>query len=127
MLHKKTISSNYNQNTNKKMTKIGKKTTKIGLAYVQFYWTNYIEVGGVEYRNCQTETAILTDFWQKTVKRSRKEVKEKSQKLTKKSRIMCQFSTWNAFSGSAKHCGINFRGWHFNIVSNKIYSNKEPN
>ena len=37
MLHKKTISSNYNQNTKQKLTKIGKKkTTKIGLAYVQF-------------------------------------------------------------------------------------------
>ena len=40
MLHKKTISSNYNQNTNEKLTKIGKKTIKIGLAYVQFYETN---------------------------------------------------------------------------------------
>ena len=28
MLHKKTISSNYNQNTNKKLTKIGKKQPK---------------------------------------------------------------------------------------------------
>ena len=36
MLHKKTISSNYNQNTNKKLTKIEKITTKIGLAYVFF-------------------------------------------------------------------------------------------
>ena len=39
MLHKKIISSNYNQNTNEKLTKIGKKTTKIVLAYVQFYET----------------------------------------------------------------------------------------
>ena len=39
MLHKKTFSSNYNQNTIEKLTKIGKKTTKIGLAYVQFYET----------------------------------------------------------------------------------------
>ena len=38
MLQKKTISSKYNQNTNKKLTKIEKKT-KIGLAYVQFYET----------------------------------------------------------------------------------------
>ena len=36
MLHKKTISSNLNQNTNKKLTKI-EKNTKIELAYVQFY------------------------------------------------------------------------------------------
>ena len=34
---KKTISRNQNQNTNNKVTKIEKKTTKIGLAYVQFY------------------------------------------------------------------------------------------
>ena len=32
MLHKKTISSSYNQNTNEKLT-------KIGLAYVKFYGT----------------------------------------------------------------------------------------
>ena len=35
----KKLSSNYNQKTNEKLTKIGKKTTKIGLAYVQFYET----------------------------------------------------------------------------------------
>ena len=35
--------------------------------------------------------------------------------------LLRTFSTWNAFSGCAKHCGINFRGWHSNIVSSKIY------
>ena len=38
IFHKKTNSSNYNQNTNEKLTKIEKKT-EIGLAYVQFYET----------------------------------------------------------------------------------------
>ena len=38
MLHKKTISSNYNQKT-KKTDENRKKTTKIGLAYVQFHKT----------------------------------------------------------------------------------------
>ena len=38
MLRKKTISSNYNQNTNE-TGENRKKTTKIGLAYVQFYET----------------------------------------------------------------------------------------
>ena len=38
MLHKKTISTIYKQKTNEKLTKIG-KTSKIGLAYVQFYET----------------------------------------------------------------------------------------
>ena len=41
MLHKKNFSSNYNQNTNEKLTKIGKKTTKIRLAYVHFYETKF--------------------------------------------------------------------------------------
>ena len=40
---------------------------------------------------------------------------------------MCQFSTWKAFLGSAKHCGINFRIQHFNMVLNKICFYKEPN
>ena len=63
MLHKKTISSNYNQNTNKKLTRIGKKTSKIGLAYVNFIKQNYIEVErGVEYMNYQRDNVILTDF-----------------------------------------------------------------
>ena len=39
VLHKKTISSNHNQNTNKKTDENRKKTTNIGLAYVQFYET----------------------------------------------------------------------------------------
>ena len=39
MLQKKTVSSNINQNTNKKLTKIRKNTSKIGSAYVQFYKT----------------------------------------------------------------------------------------
>ena len=63
MLHKKTTSSNYNQNTNKKLTKIGKKTTKIRLAYVNFIKQNYIErERGVEYMNYQRKVAILTNF-----------------------------------------------------------------
>ena len=62
MLHKKTISSNYDQNTNKKLTKIGKKTTKIGLAYVNFIKQNYIEVERGKYMKYQREVAILTDF-----------------------------------------------------------------
>ena len=37
MLHKKNISGNQNRNTEKKTEKNRKKTTKIGLAYVQFY------------------------------------------------------------------------------------------
>ena len=39
MLHKKTISSNHNQNTNKKTDENRKKTTKFGLAYVNFIKT----------------------------------------------------------------------------------------
>ena len=63
MLHKKTISSNYSQNTNKKTYENRKKTTKIGLAYVNFIKQNYIEVErGIEYMNDQREVAILTDF-----------------------------------------------------------------
>ena len=63
MLHKNTISSNNNQNTNKKTDENWKKTTKIGLAYVSFVKQNYIEVErGVEYMNYQREVAILTDF-----------------------------------------------------------------
>ena len=38
MLHKKTISSNYNQNTIKK-TDENRKNIKTGLVYVQFYKT----------------------------------------------------------------------------------------
>ena len=52
MLHKKNFYSNYNQNTNEKLTKIEEKSTKIRLTYVQFYETKYIEVErGVEYSN----------------------------------------------------------------------------
>ena len=39
MLHKKTISSNYNQNTNKKTDENREKTTKIRLSSVQFHKT----------------------------------------------------------------------------------------
>ena len=66
MLHIKTISSNYNQNTNKKTDENREKTTKIGIAYVNFIKQIYIEVDrGVEYMNYQREAAILTDFCQK--------------------------------------------------------------
>ena len=44
MLHKKTISSNHNQNTNKKTDENRKKSTKFGLTYVNFIKQNYIEV-----------------------------------------------------------------------------------
>ena len=58
MLHQKTISSNYNQNTNENWQK-SEKTTPIGLGYVQFYGTKDIEVErGVEYKNYQREIAI---------------------------------------------------------------------
>ena len=58
----------------KKLKKIGNKTTKIGLANVQFYETNYIEVErGIAYMNYQREVAILTDFWQKNSERSKNE------------------------------------------------------
>ena len=62
-MHKKTISSNDNQITNKKTDENRKKTTKIGLVYVNFIKQNYIEVErGVEYMNYQREVSILTDF-----------------------------------------------------------------
>ena len=59
MLHKKTIYSNYNKKTNKKTDENRKKTTKIGLAYVNFFLKqNYIEVErGVEYMNYPIEVA----------------------------------------------------------------------
>ena len=90
---------------------------------------NYIEVQrGIEYMNYQREVAIWTDFWQKTAKRSKNEEinRKKSQKLTKKSRNMCQFCIWNAISCYAKYCAINFRGLHFNIASIKNYFYKKP-
>ena len=40
---------------------------------------------------------------------------------------MCQFRIWNAISGYAKYCAINFRGLHFNIASIKKYFYKKPN
>ena len=95
-----------------------------------FMKKNYIEVErGIEYMNYQREVAILTDFWQKTAKRSKNEEinRKKSQKLTTKSRNMCQFCIWNAISGYAKYCVINFRGLHFNIASIKNYFYKKSN
>ena len=63
ILHKTTIPSNYNQKTNGKTDENRKKTTKIGLAYVNFIKQNYIEVErSVEYMNYQREVAILNDF-----------------------------------------------------------------
>ena len=63
MLHKKTISSNYNQNTNEKLKKIGKKLPKSDYHMYNFMKQNYIEVErGVENRNYQREIAILTRF-----------------------------------------------------------------
>ena len=54
MLHKNTISSNYNQNTNKKLT-------KIGLAYANFIKQNYIELKNQEKcANFQLETHFQT-------------------------------------------------------------------
>ena len=61
VFHKKTFSSNYNQNTNKKLTKIENYQNRISM--YNFMKQNYIEVErGVEYRNYQREVAILTDF-----------------------------------------------------------------
>ena len=54
-----------------------------------------------------------------------KKLLEKNQNLTKKSKNMSQFRIWNAFLGFAKHCGINVRGLHFNIASNKNYFYKK--
>ena len=102
MMHKKTISSNLNQKTNEKLRTIG-KNTKIGLAYVQSY------------------KAKLHRDWK------RRWVYEISRENYKKSRNMRHFWTSNAFSGSAKHCGINFRGLHFNVASNEIYFYKKKN
>ena len=63
MFHNKTISCNYNQNTNEKLTKIGKKLPKSDWHMYNFMKQNYIEVErGIEYRNYQREAAILTDF-----------------------------------------------------------------
>ena len=51
--------------------------------------------------------------------------RKKSQKWTKKSRIIRQFWTWNGFSGSAKHCSINFRGLNFKIATKKQITSKK--
>ena len=68
-------------------------------------------------------------FLTKNSERSKKEEinRKKSQQLTKKSRNMWQFRIWNAISGYAKYCAINFRGLHFNIASIKNYLYKKPN
>ena len=93
----------------------------------KFMKQNYIEVErGIEYMHYQREVAILTDFWQKTAKRFKNE-EINLKKLTKKSRNMCQFCIWNAISGYAKYCAINFRGLHFNRASIKNYLYKKPN
>ena len=95
-----------------------------------FMKQNYIEVErGIEYMNYQKEVPISTVFWQKTAKRSTNEEinRQKSQKLTKKSRNMCQFRIWNAISGYAKYCANKFQGLHFNIASIKNYFYKNPN
>ena len=66
MLHKKTISRNYNQNTNKKLKKIGKKLPKSDLHMYNFIKQKYTEVErGVKYLNYQREVAKWTDFWKK--------------------------------------------------------------
>ena len=96
-----------------------------------FIEQNYIEIErGVEYMNYQKDDAMLTNFWQKKRLKDHKNeeiTRKKGQKLTKKSRNMWQFWTSNAFSGSAKHCGINFRGLRFNIASNKHYFYEKAN
>ena len=80
----------------KKTEKRWKKTTKFGLAYVQFYKTK-LHRGEKrrEYMNYQSEIAILNDFCTKRRLKDPKMKKllEKSQQLTKKSRNMCQFWT----------------------------------
>ena len=86
------------------------KTTKIGLAHVNFIKQIYIEVErGVEYMNYQREVAILTDFCKKTVKRSKNEeinrkAKNKLKKIKKYAPIfnlkrifrLCK-TLWNQF------------------------------
>ena len=74
-----------------------------------FVKQNYIEVGrGVEYISYPRQVAILTYFDKGRLNDpNMNKLIEKSQKLNKNPE-MCQFSTSNLFSGSAKHCGINF-------------------
>ena len=79
--------------------KVGKNLPKLDSHMYNFIKQNYIEVErGVEYRNYQKEVVRLMDFWQKRRLKDPKMKKliEKSQKITKKLRIMCQFGTWNA-------------------------------
>ena len=129
MCHKKTISSNYNQNTNKKLTKIGKNHQN-QISIFKFYKTKLHRgrkrswVYELSKRSCHVNW-FLTKRRLKDPKMMK--LRKKSKNYLRKSRNMCQFSTWNAFSGSAKHCGINFRSWHYNIVSNKLYFYKKPN
>ena len=74
MFHKKTISSNYNQNTNEKLTKIGKKYQN-RIAYVQFYETKLhrgrkkaLSIGIIK-----EKLPYKLIFDKKTVKRSKNE------------------------------------------------------
>ena len=41
--------------------------------------------------------------------------------------LKLQRSGYEKFSGYEKYCGINFRGLHFNIASNRNYFHKKPN
>ena len=56
-----------------------------------FMKQNYIEVErGIEYMNYQREVAILTDFWQKTAKRSKnEEINRKKAKNYLKNQEIC--------------------------------------
>ena len=63
MLHKKTISSNYNQNTNKKTDENRKKYQNRISICTFLQKQKYIEVErGVENMNYQRDVALLTDF-----------------------------------------------------------------
>ena len=95
-----------------------------------FMKQNYIEVErGVEYRNYQRESAILTDFWQKRrLKDSKmKKLIKKSQKLTKKNQEICANFQLETHFQTLQNTGISLRGWNYNIVSNEIYFDKKPN
>ena len=56
-----------------------------------------------------------------------KKLIKKIKKLIEKIMKYEQILNWNAFSGSAKHCGIIFQGLHFNIASNKNHFYKKSN
>ena len=59
----KRLSSNYNQNTNKKTGENRKKLPKSDQHMYNFIKQNYIEVErGAEYMNYQREVALLSDF-----------------------------------------------------------------